>query len=85
MSSPSRKCEGGVSPRFHLVVNQVVNQGVWCKLKEMRGRGVQDSPMVESFSADLPAIESYWKESHLEFCRISTTEFLCESMWSAFR
>ena len=48
--------------------------------------GVQDSPMVKSFSADLPAIErSYWTESYLEFCRASTTEFVCEGMWSAFR
>ena len=32
-----------------------------------RGREVQDSPLVESFSADLlKAIESYWTELH--FC-----------------
>ena len=42
--------------------------------------------MVESFSADfLPAIESYWTESHLEFCQTSTTELLCEKMCSLFR
>ena len=35
MSSPSRKWGLGVTPRFHLVVNQVVNQGVWCKSREM--------------------------------------------------
>ena len=32
-----------------------------------QGREVQDSPLVESFSADLlKAIESYWTELH--FC-----------------
>ena len=36
---------------------------VWCKSKELGGRGSTRSPtsMVESFSVDfLPAIESYW-------------------------
>ena len=62
-----------------LALSLHVNQEKW-------GAGAfQDSPMVESFSLDLAAIESYWTESHLEFCRISTTEFLCEGMWSAFR
>ena len=44
MSSPSKKCGCGVIPRFHLVVNQVVNPGVWCKLREMGvGGGVGES------------------------------------------
>ena len=50
---------------------------VWCKSKEFGGRESTRFPtsIVESFSADfLPAIESYWKESHLEFCQTSTTE-----------
>ena len=50
-----------------------------------REGGVQDLPMVESFSSDLPAIESYWTELYVEFCRTSMTKFLCESMQSAFR
>ena len=66
---------------------------VWCKSTEMGvggGRkgeagGVQYSSMIESFSTDLPAIGSCWTETHLEFYRTSTTEFLCESMWSPFR
>ena len=58
MSSPLRKCECGVSPRFHLLVQQVANQGIWPKSREMGGRGAQDS-ILESFSADLPAIDSY--------------------------
>ena len=40
---------------------------VWCKSKELGGRGSRRFPtsMVESFYADfLPAIESYWRESH---------------------
>ena len=43
---------------------------VWCKSKELGGRESTRflTPMVESFSADfLPAIERYWKGSHLEF------------------
>ena len=32
---------------------------VWYKSRKIGAGGVQDSPMVESFSADLPAIESY--------------------------
>ena len=56
-----------------------VNQEKW------GAEGVQDSPMAESFSTDLPAIESYWIESHLELCRTSMMELLCESMWGAFR
>ena len=61
---------------------------VWCKSKELGGRGSTRFPtsIVESFSADfLPAIESYWKESHLEFCQSSTTELLSENMWNLFR
>ena len=47
---------------------------VWCKSKELGGRGSTrvPTPMVESFSQDfLPAIESYWTESHLDFCQTS--------------
>ena len=61
---------------------------VWCKSKELGGRGSTRFPtsMSKSFSADfLPAIENYWTESHLEFCQSSTTELLCKNMWSAFR
>ena len=61
---------------------------VWCKSKEFGGRESTRFPtsIVESFSADfLPAIESYWKESHLEFCQTSTTELLSENMWNGFR
>ena len=60
----------------------------WCKSKELRGKGSTRFPTstVESFSAYfLPAIESYWKESHLEFCQTSTTELLSENMWNVFR
>ena len=42
---------------------------VWCKSKELGGsRSARfPTPMVESFVADLlPAIKSYWTESHLE-------------------
>ena len=70
-SSPSRKWGCGVSPKFHLAVFVfVVNQEKWW------AGGVQDSPMVESFSTNPPAIESCW---NLEFCQTSTTELLCES------
>ena len=80
MSSPSWKLGLAVSPRFHLVVFvPVVNQEKW------GAEEFQDSAMVSSFSADLPAIESHWTEWHLEFCGTSTTEFLCESMSNAFR
>ena len=66
---------------------------VWCKSKELGGKGGGggvstrfSTPMVENFSVDfLPAIESYWTESHLEFCQTSTTELLCEKMCSVFR
>ena len=61
---------------------------VWCKSKELGGRGSTRLPttMVESFSADFfPAIARYWAEPHLEFCQISTTELLCKNMWSIFR
>ena len=61
---------------------------VWCKSKELGGRGSTRFPtlIVESFSADfLPAIENYWTESHLEFCQTSTTELLCENMRNVFR
>ena len=56
---------------------------VWCKSKELGGRGSTRFPksMVESFSADfVPAIESYWTEPYLKFCQTSTTELLCEIM-----
>ena len=80
MNCPSRKLRYGASRRFHLVVFMFcVNEEKWGT------RGVEDSPMVESFSAHLPAIESDWTESHLEIGPASTTEFLCESMWSTFR
>ena len=39
---------------------------VWCKSGEIWSRGSPISPMVERFSSDLPVIESYWTESHLE-------------------
>ena len=42
---------------------------LWCKSRELGGRGSPRFPtaMVESFSADpLPAIRSYWPETHLE-------------------
>ena len=61
---------------------------VWCKSKELGGRGSTRFPtsIVESFSADiLAAIESYWKESHLKFCQTSTAELLSENMWNVFR
>ena len=61
---------------------------VWCRSKELGGRGSTRFPlsMVESFSVDFfPAIESYWTESQLEFCQTSTTELLCENIWSVFR
>ena len=61
---------------------------VWCKSKDLVGKGSTRFPtsMVESYSADfLPARESYWIESHLEFCQTSTTELLCENMRSVFR
>ena len=61
---------------------------VWCKSKELGGRRSTRFPTstVESFSADfLPAIESHWTESHLEFCQTSTTELFCENMWSVLR
>ena len=63
---------GDVSPRFYLVVYvKDVNQ------EKLEGAGgVQDSPMVDSFFADLPAIESYCIELNLEFCRISLMELL---------
>ena len=60
---------------------------VWYKLKEIGGKGRTRflTLMAESFSEDLlPAIESYWTESHLEFCKTSTAELLFENMWSAF-
>ena len=47
--------------------------------------GIEDLPMLENFSADLLAIESYWTESHLKLCQTSMTELLCERMWSTFR
>ena len=61
---------------------------VWCKSKELGGRGSTRYPIsiVESFPADfLPVIESYWKESHLEFCQTSTTELLAENTWNVLR
>ena len=65
MSSPSRKWERGVNPRFPLVVFV----SVWWKSRKLGGRGSPRFPtaMVERFSADLlPAIKSYWPETHLE-------------------
>ena len=62
---------------------------VWYKSKELGGKGGGTrfpTPMVESFSADFhSAIESYWRQSHLEFFQTSTTEVLCKNMWSVFR
>ena len=61
---------------------------VWCKSKELGGRGSTRFPtsMVEGISADfLPAIESYWTESRLEFCQTSTREQLYKNTWNVFR
>ena len=40
----------------------------WCESREMEGKGSPrlPTPMVESVSADLPAIKSYWTESPFE-------------------
>ena len=51
--------------------------------KEFGGRGstIFLTPMVKSFSADfLSVIESYWTESHIEFCQTSMMELHCESL-----
>ena len=43
----------------------------WCKSRAIGGRGSSriHTPMLESFSADLPlAVKSYWTESQLELC-----------------
>ena len=42
----------------------------WCELKEIGGRRSSrlPTPMVDSFSADLPAIKSYWTERPFELC-----------------
>ena len=61
---------------------------VWCEQKELRGRRSTrfPTPMLESFSTDfVPALESYFTESRLEFCQTSTTELFNESMRSTFR
>ena len=61
MSSPSRKWECGVSPRFESGVNQE---------NYLIGRVSPrfTTPMVENSSADLlPAIKTYRSELHLEF------------------
>ena len=61
---------------------------VWCESKELGGRGSTRYPIsiVESFPADfLPVIESYWKESHLEFSQTSTTELFAENTWNVLR
>ena len=57
---------------------------VWCKSRELRGRGNSRfpcvAPVVESFFSDfLRARISYWEESHLESCQASTMEPSCEN------
>ena len=57
---------------------------VWCKSRELGGRGSSRFPCVtsvlESFSSDIFwAITSYRAESHLESCQISTMELSCEN------
>ena len=52
---------------------------VWCKSRELGGRESPRFPsvtaVVESFSSDLPRAKiSYWAESRLESCEISTME-----------
>ena len=67
---------------FHLVAFVLgLNQEDWGG-----GGPILPTPIVDRFSADLLiAIESYWTDSHLEFCQTSTTKLLSENMWSAFR
>ena len=72
MSSPSRRLGGGVSTISYLVVFVF---GVDEENEEAGGSPRFSTPMVESFSKDLlPTVESYWTDSHLEFCQTSTTE-----------
>ena len=52
---------------------------VWCKSRELGGRGSPrfPTPVVESFSGDLlPAIKSYWAESHLELFILYPSNFI---------
>ena len=52
---------------------------VWCKSRELGGSGSPrfPTPMVESLSADLlPAIKSYWAESHLELFILYPSNFI---------
>ena len=53
--------------------------GIWCESRELRDsvspRFPCVVPVVERFSSDLlPAIISYWPESHFEFCQTLTME-----------
>ena len=56
-----------------------VQDFVWCKSRELGDRRSPrvPTPMVESFSADfLPAIKSYWAESHLELFILYPSNFI---------
>ena len=57
---------------------------VWCKPRELGGRGSTRfpcvTPVVKSFPSNLLwAIVSYWAKSHLESCQTSTMELFCEN------
>ena len=57
---------------------------VWCKSRDLGGKGGPWSPcvtpVVKSFSYDLlPAIISYWAESHLESCQKFTMDLSYEN------
>ena len=51
---------------------------VWCRSRELGGwmsrRFPCVTPVIESFSSDLLQARSYWTESLLESCQISTME-----------
>ena len=62
---------------------------VWCKSRELGGRGSPRfpsvTPVLESFSSDLlQAIISYWEELHLESCLTSTMELSCKNTLTIF-
>ena len=69
---------------------------VWRKSRELGGRGSPrfSTSMMESFSTDLlPAIKSYWAESHIASAKSGSTSgvshrpayYPLESMWSVFK
>ena len=64
MSYPSRKCDHCQSK-----ISSSCYICDWCESRKMGGRGSPKlpTPMVESFSADLPAIKCYWTESRLRY------------------